>query len=309
MSVSANSLLFIGMGLGLAALAFPSNPNPLGLLEAEMAAREGDSHKTRQALELRHLLKQTLWLQMKTFMDNLKAQVGTHLPLKLLALAAVAVAATLALTDLLPDWPLPLLFLTVLLILTIMAIRLLQIIEKRLFATSFPDALNLLTSAISSGESLMHAIVFVGDALKGSVGREFKLMGQRLSMGQNTDEVLKKSCQRFPYPPFYFFAITLRANINRGGQLKEVIRRLNRVMFNSRALDKKKSAMTSEARASAKIVAAIPFLFILLMKYMTPENFDFVMYHDAGRPVLYYVLISETLGLGIIWLLMRRVQG
>lgn len=308
MTLPINSMLLIGLALVLVVLALPRRSGSLGFLEADMAARNQNGN-TRQALKLRHLMEQTLWQQLKTQMDNLKAQVGSHLLLKLLALLAAAVGVTMALASVFPGWPVLLLFLLVLLVLLVLAVRLLKVIERRLFATAFPDALNLLTSAISSGESLMHAIVFVGNALDGTVGREFKLMGQRLSMGQNPDDVLKKSCQRFPYPPFYFFAITLRANINRGGQLKEVISRLNRVMFNSRALDKKKNAMTSEARASAKIVAVIPFVFILMMKYMTPENFDFVMHHEAGRPILYYVLISETLGLGIIWALMKRVQA
>lgn len=180
--------------------------------------------------------------------------------------------------------------------------------EEKRFEEAFPDALNILASAVSSGESIMHAIIYVGKTLDGDVGDEFKAMGDRLQMGEPADEVFRKSCKRFPFTSFYFFVITLRANLNRGGQLKDVITRLNRLMFDARAIDKKKYALTAEARASAKIVAAIPFIFIILLQYLSPENYEFVMFAPEGRPILYYVLISEAIGIAIVWALLRGVR-
>ncbi|MGC3834548.1 type II secretion system F family protein [Moritella viscosa] len=42
---------------------------------------------------------------------------------------------------------------------------------KKNFEASFPDALNMLASAVSAGESIMHAIIFVGQSLDNDVGR------------------------------------------------------------------------------------------------------------------------------------------
>lgn len=180
--------------------------------------------------------------------------------------------------------------------------------ERNHFEESFPDALNMLSSAVSAGESLMHAINFVGKSLDGDVGKEFKKMAERLQLGESPDTVFRKSCDRFSYPSFHFFVISLRANMQRGGQLKDVMVRLNRLMFDARALEKKKGALTSEARASAKIVGAIPFIFLFILQFLSPENFEFVMFHPSGRPILYYVLISEAIGMTIIWLLMKGVK-
>jgi tight adherence protein B len=178
--------------------------------------------------------------------------------------------------------------------------------EEKNFEQSFPDALNMLASAVSAGESIMHAIGYVGENLEGDVGHEFKVMFERLRIGETPDEVFRKACDRFPYSSFQFFVITLRANINRGGQLKDVINRINRVMFDARAMEKKKYALTSEARMSAKIVGSIPFLFLFFMQYMSPENYEFVMFTEAGKPILYYMLGSEFIGMAIIWKLMRN---
>ena len=141
------------------------------------------------------------------------------------------------------------------------------------------------------------------------MAKNSNLWGSDSGLGQPADEVLARSCRRFPYAPFYFFTITLRANINRGGQLKDIIKRLNQVMFNSQAIEKKKGAMTAEARMSVKIVASIPIFFMCFMYYMSPENFHFVLHHVDGRNILYYTVISEVFGILIIWFLMKRTQA
>ena len=148
-----------------------------------------------------------------------------------------------------------------------------QVRQRKLFEQSFPDALNMMTSAVSAGESITHAIMYVGNTLDGDVGKEFKNMAQRMQLGENIDDVFRKATERFPYPSFYFFVICLRANIQRGGQLKDIMQRLNRMMFNARAMDKKTLSMTAEARTSVKIVAAIPFFFLVVLQYLSPENF------------------------------------
>lgn len=113
--------------------------------------------------------------------------------------------------------------------------------KRRLdFEKKFPDALNILMSAVTAGESLMHAFSFVGENMEGEVGREFKEMGDRLKLGENAEKVLLRSCRAFPYPEYIFFTITIRANINRGGQLKNVLARLIRILVDARTLEAKK---------------------------------------------------------------------
>ncbi|MEC4725709.1 type II secretion system F family protein [Shewanella sp. D64] len=180
--------------------------------------------------------------------------------------------------------------------------------RQRVFDNTFPDALNIMMSAVSSGESIMQAICYVGHSLDNQIGQEFRDMGDRLKLGEPPEQVFQRACKRFPYPPFLFFIVTIRANMSRGGQLKSVMARLIRVLMDARTLDKKKAAMTSEARLSAKIVASLPFFFMILLSYLSPQNLDFILTDPSGRYVLYYVVGSEVLGMFIIWLLIRRVH-
>ncbi|PMN71903.1 type II secretion system F family protein [Enterovibrio norvegicus] len=194
-------------------------------------------------------------------------------------------------------------------VVTFLGLRFLDIRAQNTFEEHFPDALNMIASSVSAGESLLHAIQFVGQSLNNIVGKEFKIMGERLNMGESTDNVFRKACQRFPTPAFQFFVIAMRVNVNRGGQLRNVITQLNRVLFNARSIEKKKLAMTAEARMSAYIICALPFFFLfVIMRFLSPENYDFVMNDPNGRPILYYTLASEAIGMAIIAALMRSVK-
>ncbi|WP_073604742.1 type II secretion system F family protein [Vibrio aerogenes] len=260
-------------------------------------------------VNLNVLSDETLWQKTERVARNLKRQIGSGAPVKIILYMAVLVVLSVYINDNF----LQLSLLPVLLIFFTagfwFAVQWLQKREKAQFDQAFPDALNMLASSVSSGESLMHAIIFVGQSLDGEVGREFRIMGERLQVGESPDLVFRKACKRFPYPAFHFFVITLRANMQRGGQLREIITRLNRLMFEARAIEKKKYALTAEARTSAKIVGAIPFFFLFMLRYLSPENYQFVMFNPDGRYILYYVLISEVIGIGIVWKLMRGVES
>jgi tight adherence protein B len=261
-----------------------------------------------QAVNFGTLTERSRWQKLMDRKDNLGKQIGRFAAIKVALFLGVLLFIGLEVNQRFVRGNVYLVVAIVALAGLYFGYNWLQKRERKQFEEAFPDALNILASAVSSGESIMHAIIYVGNTLDGEVGAQFKLMGQRLQMGDTPDEVFKRACKRFPYPSFYFFVITLRANMSRGGQLKDVMTRLNRLMFDARAIDKKKYALTAEARMSAKIVAAIPFIFLILMQYITPENYEFVMFSSEGRPILYYVLGSEFIGISIVWALMKGVE-
>ncbi|EGU48900.1 TadB-like protein involved in pilus formation and/or protein secretion [Vibrio ichthyoenteri ATCC 700023] len=261
-----------------------------------------------QAVDLKSLSDRTWQQMLQEKWANLHKQVGRFSYLKIIVVIVLLFYAAVEINNRFFRGNVYIVALVVEVIGLTLIYMWLQKREREMFEESFPDALNMLASAVSSGESIMHAIMYVGKSLDGDVGAEFRLMGERLQLGESADDVLRKSCRRFPYASFHFFVITLRANMHRGGQLRDVITRLNRLMFDARSIDKKKYAFTSEARMSAKIVAAIPFIFLFIMQSMSPANYDFVMFTEAGRPILYYMLVSESIGMLIIWMLMRGVR-
>ncbi|MCE4936338.1 type II secretion system F family protein [Aliivibrio fischeri] len=303
---------WIAIGIGLILLGFALGDKPVKksqyLEKLNVTQFVDDLNSTEQAINLASLTERTFRQKLEFIWKNIARQLGNGAGLKLVfSVCVFALIGLLINRSMIHASP----YIVVLISIAaglIWGYVWLQEREKKQFNERFPDALNMLSSAVSAGESITHAIAFVGKKLEGDVGKEFKIMGERLQLGESPDEVFKKSCVRFPYPAFRFFVITLRANMNRGGQLRDVISRLNRLMFDARAVERKKYALTSEARISAKIVCATPFFFLFILQFLSPENYEFVMFHTEGRPILYYVLISEAIGMLIIWGLLKGTK-
>lgn len=178
--------------------------------------------------------------------------------------------------------------------------------NRIVFNNVFPEVIQILVAASSSGAGLLQGLERCGQELTGQLGTEFRNIHRRLAIGEDPIAVFDESYTRYPYKEFYFFITIIRANLSKGGQIKEVISRLGRVIADSSKMEKKKKAMTSEARMSAIIVACFPIGFFIFMKFTMPDNFEFITTDPTGRYVLYYVFGSVAFGMLIILGLMRK---
>ncbi|MFH0290802.1 type II secretion system F family protein [Vibrio owensii] len=304
-------IAFIIGGVALLVAFWPSRENQSRTYYLEEANRVlfvNAMEQAHQAVDIKALSDRTLLDNIKANFNNVKYQLGKIAELKLMLFSLTLIGSAFVFNHKYLQTNSYLVASIFLIVGWTLGYFWLQKRQQEAFENAFPDALNMLSSAVSSGESIMHAIIYVGKTLQGDVGEEFRRMGEKLRLGESPENVFRKSCERFPYPSFYFFVITLRANMQRGGQLKDVIARLNRLMFDARAIEKKKYALTAEARMSVKIVVAIPFSVLFMLQFISPDNFEFLMFHPAGKPILYYLLVSEGLGLWMVWMLMRGAQ-
>ncbi|WP_158784042.1 type II secretion system F family protein [Pantoea sp. BAV 3049] len=179
--------------------------------------------------------------------------------------------------------------------------------KRKQFNQNFMEALTSVGGAVSSGRTFVQAMsdyAFMSDS---ALGREFGIVSRRLNLGDNPEQVFNESWKRFPYREYYFFIVAILLNINSGGKLKEVLNKLQRSISTGVAMEKKMLAMTSEMRMSTKITGAIPFVFLILLRFISVENFEFVLHDEKGNYILWYLLASELTGITIIKFLMRGI--
>ncbi|ELB7687846.1 type II secretion system F family protein [Salmonella enterica] len=181
--------------------------------------------------------------------------------------------------------------------------------QKRLrseFEDGFSEALNIINSALSSGNTILHGIDKCGERIPGIVGEEFRSISRRLSIGEEPQRIFYDSYEHLPYREYYFFILAVLININGGGQVKEVMSRLSKLITDGKVMDRKKYAMTAEARMSVKVLACIPVGFTFILKVLSPENFDILINDPTGQWILYYAIASILFGLFIVWNMMNK---
>lgn len=178
---------------------------------------------------------------------------------------------------------------------------------RQQFELSFSEALNVINSSLRAGNSVIQGIEQCGQKLAGIVGEEFRQVAQRLEIGEDPESVFIDSWLRLPYREYYFFIITVLINMKGGGQVREVMARLSIMVSNSRIIERKKYAMTSEARMSVKILAVIPVAFFALMNFQSPESVQILLYDSLGKILFYYSVGSILFGLLVVWMMMNKI--
>lgn len=171
---------------------------------------------------------------------------------------------------------------------------------KKEFYDTFPEALNTITGVVSSGGAITTSFKTCGNSIGGIVGEVMKDVDSRIEIGENIEDVLIRSYLKLPFPEYYFFILTVMVNLDSGGELKEVLSRLTKMLINNRILTKTRDGKTAELRMTMKILGGMPFAFVFILKFASPANYEQLVGTTVGHYILYYIFGSVAIGLFII---------
>jgi tight adherence protein B len=153
-----------------------------------------------------------------------------------------------------------------------------KLIARRVnrFTARFPDAIELMVRGLRSGLPISETVGVVADELADPVGTEFRTVADKMRIGRTMDVALQETANRLGTPEFQFFVISLAIQRETGGNLAETLSNLSDVLRKRSAMKLKIRAMSSESKASAYIIGALPFIVFGLIwfingKYM--QNF------------------------------------
>ena len=161
------------------------------------------------------------------------------------------------------------------------------------FNAKFPDAIELLVRGLRSGLPVTETLAVVAQEVPGPVGFEFKGVVDRIKVGRTMEDSLQVAADRIGIPEFNFFCITLAIQRETGGNLAETLSNLADVLRKRSQMKLKIKAMSSESKASAYIVGALPFIVFVMIWYVNPGYIDGFFSEDR--------LIVAGLG-GLVWM-------
>ena len=146
------------------------------------------------------------------------------------------------------------------------------LIKRRInaFNGKFPDAIELLVRGLRSGLPVTETLGVVASEVPGPVGEEFKMVTERIRIGKTMEDALQDTADRLGTPEFQFFCITLAIQRETGGNLAETLSNLADVLRKRAQMKLKIRAMSSESKASAYIVGALPFIVFGLIWWINP---------------------------------------
>lgn len=171
------------------------------------------------------------------------------------------------------------------------------------FIMTFADAMDIIVRGLRSGLPLHDCLKVIGKECPEPLAGEFRRLVESLSMGVTLDQGLERMHERMPAPELRFFAIVLNIQQKTGGNLGEALNNLSTVLRGRRMMREKIKALSSEAVASAGVIASLPpgvggILSVVNPHYLAPLAMD-----PRGRLMLAGGAV--TMGMGI--LVMRKL--
>jgi tight adherence protein B len=170
--------------------------------------------------------------------------------------------------------------------------------DRRLkkFSLEFPNSLDIIIRGVKAGLPLGDCMRIIASEASEPVRSEFRQIVESQALGLSVTEAVERMPDRIPTPEANFFAIVIAIQQKAGGNLAEALANLSRVLRERKKMRDKIKAISSEAKASAMIIGALPIVVALLVYITSPRYIELLWTTETGRVVL--VVCVCVMGLG-----------
>lgn len=151
------------------------------------------------------------------------------------------------------------------------------------FVEDFPNAIEAIVRGIKSGLPLNDCFRLIATEAREPVKGEFRTIMEAQTMGISIADAVTKVYERIPVPEVNFFSIVIQIQAKAGGNLGEILSNLSKVIRDRKRLRDKVDAMSMEAKSSAMIIGALPFLVGGLVYMGSPAYISLLWTTKAGQ--------------------------
>lgn len=154
------------------------------------------------------------------------------------------------------------------------------------FSEEFASAIEVIVRGVKSGLPLMECLKMIGREAGEPLAGEFRRVVDQTAMGVPLGQALEKFYERMPLPEVSFFTIVLAIQQKAGGNLSEALGNLSTVLRSRKLMREKVKALSSEAKASAGIIASLPVAVCIMVGITTPNYIKLLFTDPTGHFML-----------------------
>lgn len=155
--------------------------------------------------------------------------------------------------------------------------------RQRKFLEEFADALEAMIRLLQAGMPVSEAIAMVSREYEGPIGEEMRYIYDDQKIGIPLGEAAERCAKRMPLTEVKMFATAIQIQSETGSSLSEVLSNLASVIRSRFRLKRKVKALSSEAKASAGIIACLPILVTLGLYAVNPEYIMLLFTTQTGK--------------------------
>lgn len=168
------------------------------------------------------------------------------------------------------------------------------------FTKEFPNAVDIMVRGLSAGMPIQESIRTVSTEIPEPVGPEFRIVMDQVNAGLPLPAALERAFDRMPTQELRFFATVIAVQEQNGGSLAEILSKISEVLRSRSQLKEKAKALSGEARMSAIIVGALPFLVSVVLFFANREYLSLLWTTSMGNYFLVGAIFMMFMGVFIM---------
>jgi tight adherence protein B len=165
------------------------------------------------------------------------------------------------------------------------------------FLDELPNAMDVIVRGVRAGLPLGDCMRVIATEAQEPVRSEFRAIVEAQTLGVPLPDSVAKLYERVPVAEANFFAIVIGVQQKSGGNLAEALGNLSKVVRERKRMKGKILAMSMEAKASAAIIAALPFAVAVLTYIASPAYIELLWTTNTGKVALVACGLWMTMGL------------
>lgn len=159
--------------------------------------------------------------------------------------------------------------------------------RQKAFINELADALEAMIRLLKAGMPITECISMVSREFEGPVGEEMALIYEAQKIGVSLPDAVSEAAKRVPIPEMKMFATGISIQVQTGASLSEVLQNLANVIRGRFRLKRKVASLSSEAKASATIIGALPFLVAGALYAVNPTYMELLWTTEQGKTLMY----------------------
>ncbi|HYF95729.1 MAG TPA: type II secretion system F family protein [Symbiobacteriaceae bacterium] len=154
------------------------------------------------------------------------------------------------------------------------------------FAAQLPQALFLAASVLRAGGTLLQAVDSIAAEMPNPMGEEFRRIQQQMRLQVPAHEAMAQTQARINVREFAAVIVAARITAEVGGNLAHIYDQVARSIVEAQNARRTVQSFTTEGRMSANMIAALPFVVLTVLHFLSPGYYDPLFGSWPGRFVL-----------------------
>ena len=154
------------------------------------------------------------------------------------------------------------------------------------FLHDFADAIDVMVRGLKAGLPVSDAMKVIAAESGPPVGPEFMEVVEGQRVGITIDQGIERMFDRMPMSEVNFLGIVMSIQAKTGGNLSEALNNLSKVLRDRKKMKAKIRAVSQEAKSSAAIIGALPFVIMGALTVLNPEYLNPLFYTSTGNIML-----------------------